>query len=266
MRIAVVGAGISGLACALRLGQAGHAVRVYERAPTVGGRMATVEADGFHVDVGTSVLLDNYERTKALCRELGMETEWVPFSAGAGGILREGRLSGYAPETVADIARYPGLSPSARARVLRWLLRALPRRTANDFFDLTVGDDALDTVDAYTATVETCGQEVADWLVDPFVRAFHFHSARRVSMKYFDALATLFLTKEGFVHRGFRGYMQALPRALAARVPVERAEVRRVEPDGNGVRVDLGGRSERFDGVVLAVPAHVALGILAAPT
>jgi len=40
-RIAVVGAGIAGLACARKLIDAGHAVRVFEKSRGVGGRMAT---------------------------------------------------------------------------------------------------------------------------------------------------------------------------------------------------------------------------------
>lgn len=40
-RIAVVGAGIAGLACARALLEAGHAVRVFEKSRGVGGRMAT---------------------------------------------------------------------------------------------------------------------------------------------------------------------------------------------------------------------------------
>jgi len=39
VRIAVVGAGIAGLACARSLRNAGHAVRVFEKSRGAGGRM-----------------------------------------------------------------------------------------------------------------------------------------------------------------------------------------------------------------------------------
>jgi len=42
MRVAVVGAGIAGLAVAVGLEKAGHDVTVYEAAGSVGGRMSTV--------------------------------------------------------------------------------------------------------------------------------------------------------------------------------------------------------------------------------
>jgi protoporphyrinogen oxidase len=53
LRIAVLGAGVAGLTAALRLGQAGHGVDVYERWPGLGGQAATV-------DVGSGHLLERY--------------------------------------------------------------------------------------------------------------------------------------------------------------------------------------------------------------
>ena len=43
MKIAVVGAGVTGLVAALRLGQKGHEVTVYERWPGLGGQAATLD-------------------------------------------------------------------------------------------------------------------------------------------------------------------------------------------------------------------------------
>ena len=42
MKVAVVGAGIAGLAVAIGLENAGHEVTVYEASDGVGGRMSTV--------------------------------------------------------------------------------------------------------------------------------------------------------------------------------------------------------------------------------
>jgi renalase len=51
-KIAVIGAGIAGLACARTLLQAGHRVTVLEKAPTVGGRMTTRQTDYGSFDHG----------------------------------------------------------------------------------------------------------------------------------------------------------------------------------------------------------------------
>ncbi|MGR3433361.1 MAG: 1-hydroxycarotenoid 3,4-desaturase CrtD [Shimia sp.] len=59
MRVAqviVIGAGIGGLACALRLAAAGEAVTVIDRAPEVGGKMRTLPSVAGPVDAGPTVL------------------------------------------------------------------------------------------------------------------------------------------------------------------------------------------------------------------
>lgn len=55
-RVVVVGAGVGGLACALRLARAGHAVTVVEQGADPGGKCARVVRDGFRFDAGPSLL------------------------------------------------------------------------------------------------------------------------------------------------------------------------------------------------------------------
>ncbi len=55
-RVVVAGAGVGGLACAVRLARAGHAVTVIEQAEVAGGKCARVVRDGFRFDAGPSLL------------------------------------------------------------------------------------------------------------------------------------------------------------------------------------------------------------------
>lgn len=55
-RVVVVGAGLGGLAAAVRLAHAGHAVTVCEQARTVGGKLGWFERDGFGFDTGPSLV------------------------------------------------------------------------------------------------------------------------------------------------------------------------------------------------------------------
>ena len=55
-RVVVVGAGVGGLACAVRLAHAGHRVTVLEQAAGPGGKCSRVERGGFAWDAGPSLL------------------------------------------------------------------------------------------------------------------------------------------------------------------------------------------------------------------
>ncbi len=56
-KVLVVGAGVSGLASAIRLQQQGFSVEIYEKNERAGGRMGVVEFDGFQFDLGPTILM-----------------------------------------------------------------------------------------------------------------------------------------------------------------------------------------------------------------
>jgi phytoene dehydrogenase-like protein len=62
--VVVVGAGLAGLACALRLHESGAGVRVLEASDGVGGRVRTDVVEGFRLDRGFQVLLTAYPETR----------------------------------------------------------------------------------------------------------------------------------------------------------------------------------------------------------
>lgn len=64
--VVIIGAGLAGLACAVKLTQAGQSVRVLEASDRVGGRVRSDVVDGFTLDHGFQVLLTAYPA----CREL----------------------------------------------------------------------------------------------------------------------------------------------------------------------------------------------------
>lgn len=57
-QVVIVGAGMGGLAAALRLARAGHRVRLFEARPSAGGLAGGFEAVGLRFDAGPYVLLD----------------------------------------------------------------------------------------------------------------------------------------------------------------------------------------------------------------
>ncbi|SBO44809.1 putative zeta-carotene desaturase [Cyanobium sp. NIES-981] len=95
VRVAIVGAGLAGLAAAVDLVDAGHAVDLYEARPFMGGKVGSwVDPDGNHIEMGLHVFFFNYANLFALLRKVGAIENLLPkqhthLFVNAGGDLRE---------------------------------------------------------------------------------------------------------------------------------------------------------------------------------
>ncbi len=79
MRIAIVGAGLAGLAAAVDLCEAGHSVDLYEARPFMGGKVGSwVDGDGNHIEMGLHVFFFNYTNLFALLRQVGAFENLLP--------------------------------------------------------------------------------------------------------------------------------------------------------------------------------------------
>ncbi len=267
MKLAVVGAGIAGLTAAFRLQQAGHQVEVFEAQAAAGGRMASRSVDGFQLDLGVHMLLDNYDRTRALLDELGLADQWFVIEAGEGGVLRDHQLLSFSPKRAFDVLRFAGIDLGGRIRLFIELARARRWRDDLDFFDLSVGDDELDQENCEHFSRRRMGDEATNYVVDSFIRTFHFHGAGKMSMKYFEALAALLVTRGEFVPCALRGHMGVLPDALAARLQVRYATpVTAVVGTQNGAELRWRDGQAHYDAIVVASTAGAARGLLQAPS
>jgi hydroxysqualene dehydroxylase len=74
-RIAVVGAGLAGLAAAHELTELGADVAIFERSRLVGGKATSFEAGGVEVDNGQHVFLGCFTAWRGLVREVGAEDQ-----------------------------------------------------------------------------------------------------------------------------------------------------------------------------------------------
>ena len=91
-RVAVVGAGMAGLVCGHKLAEAGHAVRVFEKARGPGGRMSTRRHDAYAFDHGAQYFTcrapEFVKQVQDWC-DRGIAAEWrAPVH-----LLRAGELS-----------------------------------------------------------------------------------------------------------------------------------------------------------------------------
>lgn len=77
MKVAVIGAGITGLAAGYEAAKAGAEVVVYEAAERAGGRLLTTELAGQPVDEGADAFLARVPWATELCQELGLGAELI---------------------------------------------------------------------------------------------------------------------------------------------------------------------------------------------
>jgi zeta-carotene desaturase len=95
VRVAIVGAGLAGLAAAVDLVDAGHQVDLYEARPFMGGKVGSwVDEGGNHIEMGLHVFFFNYANLFALLRKVGALDNLLPkdhthLFVNKGGDLRE---------------------------------------------------------------------------------------------------------------------------------------------------------------------------------
>ncbi len=78
-RVAIIGAGMAGLACARRLTGAGHQPVIFDKGRGIGGRVATRRAGGLHFDHGAQYVTAKEAGFAAVLEELvgkGAAAEW----------------------------------------------------------------------------------------------------------------------------------------------------------------------------------------------
>jgi squalene-associated FAD-dependent desaturase len=74
-RVAVVGGGWAGLACAVEATLRGWPVTLFEMAPQLGGRARRVDVDGLALDNGQHILIGAYRETLRLMRTVGIDLD-----------------------------------------------------------------------------------------------------------------------------------------------------------------------------------------------
>lgn len=248
-KIAVIGAGIAGLTCAYELQKAGHEVVVFEKGDQVGGRMSSRTMNNYIFDLGADHLCEWYFEMKKYCAEFGIKWEKMRFRGY--GIVKNKQIISQDQAT--------GLVGKLRLAIQYFRTP----KVDEDFFNLS-NFTAYDDEDGYQYMKRTCGQVVADYLVDSFSSTYQFHRATEISKgAVFAIIHSLKTHIENWELHRTQGGMQALPNAFAQRLKVElNHPISSAELHPDHCLVD----GEKFDQVVLATTASTNQKILTNPT
>jgi hydroxysqualene dehydroxylase len=258
-RVAVVGAGWAGLACAVELTAAGRRVTVFEAARQAGGRARAVDLDGQRLDNGQHLLVGAYSETRRLMRHVGADPDRlfdrVPLRLDYPGHFRLQLPDWPAPlHLAAGLLAANGASLREKLSAAAFMQRLKRRR-----FRLERDTSVADWLDAESQT-----GTLRRFLWEPLCLAALNTAPAIASAQVFanvlrDSLAGGSGATDLLLPRTDLGRLFPDPAAayLAAHGSELRlsARVENLEREGNGWRIG----SETFDHVVLAVaPQHLA--------
>ena len=255
--VLIVGGGLAGLACALRLHEAGARPVIFEASDGVGGRVRTDELEGFLLDRGFQVFLDAYPEAGSLLDQGALDLR----------AFRPGALiyTGTGLRRLMDVFREPRhLRASAFAPIgtfadklrvarLRWKLMGRS--------DAAIAGHADMTTERYLAQ-----QGFTPGMIDGFFRAFYggifLERELQTSSRMFEFTFKMFARGNATVPA--RG-MGQIPRQLAERLPPGtirlKAHVSALHP--GGVTLATGERCQG-DVVVVATDASTAAAFVRA--
>ena len=260
MKTLVVGAGISGLACADALARSGQDVEVYEASERAGGRIETATVADCRVEVGANFLSSTYRVIPRIAKRLGVPLR--PIRSRAGLIVDSAALT-YVPSAYSMVrAGVIGWGDAARAG--RQLVRQFPRLAKSN------PADPAHWVDIDVPADEWCsarfGEAFTRAVIGSSFRGYYFQDLADTSAC--AALAMVSYGARPFVTLTADPGLEAIPRALASGLSIHyEAPVARVERDEAGAALVLdNGTVVEGDRIVLAVPAPAAASLLADPS
>jgi oxygen-dependent protoporphyrinogen oxidase len=279
MHVAVLGAGVSGLAAALRAQELGAQVTLFERAPRAGGCVQTLHDSGYTMELGPDSLLIDKPAAQQWVRKLGLEDQIVPMLPQYRGsrIVHRGRLRPipsefrlFTPASIPALLRSGIFSPLGIARAA--MEPFIPARTSDE-------DESLASF-----VRRRLGHEVLDRLAQPLIGGVYSGDPQRLSMQ---ATLPQFVEMErahGSLVRAMAaargsGAGAAAPQLMSLRGGLQTLVDAMTQRAGAAVRVSsevtslslsadrwtiafADGNRAQADAVICALPAHAAARIL----
>ncbi len=260
----VVGGGVAGLSCALRLARLGHEVRVLEAESDLGGRARTDWHRGRPVDRGFQSLFRSYPEARSFLGDAGIpRRDLRPFAAGVVFIGPEGprRLSA----RPGALSRFAGLAPRERARLGR-LAAEVARRSPRHLLD--VDDPEPPSTEQYLRD-RGFAEEAIDGFFRPLFGAMLLDHTLAADAGYFRFLLCMLARGAPVIPSDGLGMLSdwsaAAIRQLGGAVEAG-ARVEGIEPDAGGHRAAslrlADERRVKADWFVLATDAPAARRLL----
>ncbi|KAG8501304.1 hypothetical protein CXB51_003426 [Gossypium anomalum] len=161
-RVAVIGAGVSGLAAAYKLKSQGLHVTVFESEGRAGGKLRSVSREGLIWDEGANTMTESEIEVRSLFDDLGIQDkQQVPIAQNKRYIVRNG-VPVLIPSNPLSLFTSSILSAKSKFQII--LEPFLWRKS-----EASKVSDAYNQESVGGFFQRHFGQEVVDYLVDPFV-------------------------------------------------------------------------------------------------
>ncbi|MGJ8696050.1 MAG: NAD(P)/FAD-dependent oxidoreductase [Verrucomicrobiaceae bacterium] len=249
--VLIIGAGLSGLSCALHLHKKNIPFQILEASDAVGGRVRTDQVDGFLLDRGFQVFLDAYPKAGQLLDLPALDLK--PFAPGA--LVFDGSKL----HPVMDVFRRPTSALSSALAPIGTLADKL--RVALLRFKLLKESQA--TPDQ---TTESFLQHFgfSPRIIDTFFRSFYggifLENDLRTSSKMFEFTFRMFT--KGSATLPAQG-MQAIPNQLASQLPADSIRLNTPVTSISEKTITLAsGETITASHIVLATNSHHAAQLL----
>ncbi len=246
--IYIIGAGISGLIAAYELEQAGYSPVVLEKADAVGGRVRTVEKNGYHLDLGFQVLLSAYPLANKYLdfdalRLRRLESGSQIYVDGKrfliGDALRNIRL--LAPTLLADIG-----SLTDKVKVLA-LSRRLKKKSLGAIFD------SPETSTLEYLRSQGFSEKIIDRFFRPFFSGIFLEPELRTSSRMFEFVYKMF--GEGYATIPEQG-IGAISKQLKKKLKTTQFQFGQEVKQVTNERITLGNGQELIhNGVIITANA-----------
>ncbi len=268
--VLVIGAGISGLTAAYQLKKHGYESIVLEARDNVGGRMATVDWEGFKVDVGAKFVTTSDKTLLTMVEEIGLADQLVKETEGLTiTIYRDGELHSANFLSLLSYFSWSGVSFKARLGMLKLIPHFFKLIGFKDVYHLEKAPlpDSDQTFEDFFK--QEISEEMFEYWAIPMFETMCSYDGNDVSRKAFLAMMAAYLNADSVT---FQEGIGALPDALANRLNVETgARVQKVGllPDGSGARVHYtqGGEEKTLNAplVVVATQGNPGLKLFDEP-
>ncbi len=207
--IVIVGAGLAGLCCAVRLSKEGVPVLVLDAEQEVGGRVRSDKVDGFTLDRGFQVLQTGYPEAKAILDYDALALH--PFDPGATVFTRGSRAN------MIDPWRQPTRSiqtlfNSVGTIADRWRLGQMRQRIVSK----PEPDGPDQTTIDYLRNERKFSEDFIERFLRPWISGMFFDEDLQTSSHYFQFVFRMISTAD--VSIPAKG-MGAIPAQLAAKLP-----------------------------------------------